>query len=113
LLNLACLIIILSLLVGIKGLVIKTVILSLLVITVALVVICANCFQIHSQKPWDRSHDPRESEPSFENQVKNLCDHVKLISEKLGSLTPNEKRFVLGCKGGQSMPSCSYCLKNS
>jgi hypothetical protein len=41
LLNLPCLIIILSLLMGIKGLGIKTVILSLLVITVALVVISA------------------------------------------------------------------------
>jgi hypothetical protein len=41
-----------------------------------------NCFQIHSQKPWDRSHAPREDEPGFENQVKNLSDQVKLISEK-------------------------------
>jgi hypothetical protein len=54
-----------------------------------------NCFHIRSQKPWDRSHGPREGEPGFENQVKNLSDQVKLISEKLGSLTPNEKRSVL------------------
>jgi hypothetical protein len=54
-----------------------------------------NYFQIHSQKPWDISHVPREGEPGFENQVKNLSDQVKLISEKLESLTPNEKRSVL------------------
>jgi hypothetical protein len=51
--------------------------------------------QIRSQKPWDKLHVPREGEPGFENQVKNLSDQVKLISEKLGSLTPNEKRSVL------------------
>jgi hypothetical protein len=33
--------------------------------------------------------------PGFENQVKNLSDQVKLISEKLESLTPNERRSVL------------------
>jgi hypothetical protein len=54
-----------------------------------------NCFQIRSQKPWNKSHVPREGEPGFENQVKNLSDQVKLISEKLGSLTPNEMRSVL------------------
>jgi hypothetical protein len=54
-----------------------------------------NCFQIPSQRPWDRSHVPREGEPGFENQVKNLSDQVKLISEKLESLTPNERRSVL------------------
>jgi hypothetical protein len=40
-------------------------------------------------------HVSREGEPGFENQVKNLSDQVKLISEKLGSLTSNEKRSVL------------------
>jgi hypothetical protein len=54
-----------------------------------------NCFQIRSQKPWNRSHVLREDEPVFENQVKNLSDQVKLISEKLGCLIPNEQRFVL------------------
>jgi hypothetical protein len=54
-----------------------------------------NCFQIRSQKLWDKLHVPREGELGFENQVKNLSDQVKLISEKLGSLTPNEKKFVL------------------
>jgi hypothetical protein len=34
-------------------------------------------------------------EPGFENQVKSLSDQVKLISEKLGNLTPNEKKSVL------------------
>jgi hypothetical protein len=38
---------------------------------------------------------PREGEPCFENQVKNLSDQLKLISEKLGSLTSNEKKSVL------------------
>jgi len=52
---------------------------------VALVVhIRPNCFQMRSQKPWD-----------IGNQVKNLSDQVKLNSEKLGSLTPNEKKSVL------------------
>jgi len=54
-----------------------------------------NCFQIRSQRPWDRSHLPRDGEPGFENQVKNLSDQVKLISEKLERLTPNERRYVL------------------
>jgi hypothetical protein len=54
-----------------------------------------NCFQIRSQKLWDKLHVPREGELGFENQVKNLSDQVKLISEKLESLTPNEKKSVL------------------
>jgi hypothetical protein len=32
---------------------------------------------------------------SIENQVKTLSDQVKLISEKLGSLTLNEKKSVM------------------
>jgi hypothetical protein len=44
--------------------------------------ICPNCFQIRFQKLWDKLHVPREGEPGFENQVKNLSDQVKLISEK-------------------------------
>jgi len=39
-------------------------------------------------------HVPREDEPRFENQVNNLSDQVKLISKKLGRLTPNEKKSV-------------------
>jgi len=54
-----------------------------------------NCFQIRSQKPWNKLYVPRKDEPGTENQVKNLNDQVKLISEKLGSLTPNEKNSVL------------------
>jgi hypothetical protein len=54
-----------------------------------------NCFQIHSEKLWDKLHVPRKCEPGIENQVKNLSDQVKLISKKLGSLTSNEKKFVL------------------
>jgi len=38
---------------------------------------------------------PRKDEPGFEEQVKMLSDQVKLISEKLAYLTPNEQRFVL------------------
>jgi hypothetical protein len=38
---------------------------------------------------------PRKDEPSIENQVKTLSDQVKLISEKQGSLTPNEKKSIL------------------
>jgi hypothetical protein len=40
-------------------------------------------------------HVTREDEPGFENQVKNISDQVKLISEKLGRLSPNEKKSVL------------------
>jgi hypothetical protein len=54
-----------------------------------------NCFQICSQKPWDKNHVPRKDEPSIENQVRTLSDQVKIISEKLGSLTPNEKKSVI------------------
>jgi ribosomal protein L32 len=57
--------------------------------------ICPNCFQIRCQKSWDKLHVPRKDEPGIENQVKNLIDQVKLITEKLGSLTPNEKKSVL------------------
>jgi hypothetical protein len=56
--------------------------------------ILPNCFQICSQKPCDKLHVPRKDEPDIENQIKNLSDQVKLISEKLGSLTPNDKKFV-------------------
>jgi hypothetical protein len=54
-----------------------------------------NCFQICSQKPWNKAHSPRKDEPGFEEQVKKLSDHVKLISEKLAYLSPNEQRSVL------------------
>jgi len=54
-----------------------------------------NCFQIRSQKPWNKTHAPRKDEPGFEEQVKKLSDQVKLISEKLAYLTPNEQRSVL------------------
>jgi len=57
--------------------------------------ILPNCFQIRSQKLWDKLHVPKKDEPGIENQVKNLSDQVKLIGEKLGSLTPNEKKSVL------------------
>jgi hypothetical protein len=42
-----------------------------------------NCFQIHSQKPWNKTHALRKNEPSVKEQVKKLSDQVKLISEKL------------------------------
>jgi hypothetical protein len=54
-----------------------------------------NCFQIWSQKPWKKTLIPRIDEPGFEEQVKVLSDQVKLISEKLAYLTPNEQRYVL------------------
>jgi hypothetical protein len=38
---------------------------------------------------------PRKDEPGIANKVKTLSDQVKIISEKLGSLTPNEKKFVM------------------
>jgi hypothetical protein len=57
--------------------------------------ISPNCFQIRSQKLMNKTHAPRKDEPGFEEQVKKLSDQVKLISEKLAYLTPNEQRFVL------------------
>jgi hypothetical protein len=54
-----------------------------------------NCFQIRSQKPWNKTHAPRKDKPGFEEQVQKLSDQFKLISEKLAYLTPNEQRFVL------------------
>jgi hypothetical protein len=54
-----------------------------------------DCFQLRSQKPWNKTLVPRKDEPGFLEQVKMLCDQVKLINEKLAYLTPNERRFVL------------------
>jgi hypothetical protein len=54
-----------------------------------------NCFQISSQKPWNKTLVPRKDEPGFEEQVEMLSDQVKLISEKLAYLTPDEQRSVL------------------
>jgi hypothetical protein len=54
-----------------------------------------NCFQIRSQKPWNKTLVPRKDEPGFEEQVNMLSDQVKLISEKLACLTPNEQKSVL------------------
>jgi len=54
-----------------------------------------NCFQIRSQKPWNKTLVPRKDEPGFEEQVNMLSDQVKLNSEKLAYLTPNEQRSVL------------------
>jgi hypothetical protein len=85
--SLACLLIILILLVGIK---VKGTILSLS---------RPNCFQLRSQKPWDKKHVPRDDEPGIRNQVKNLCDQVKLISKILESPTPHEKNYVMSKKG--------------
>jgi len=83
--NLAYLLIILKLLVGIK---IKGTIPFLSVIIVVLVVM-----------PWDKKHVPRDDEPGIRNQVKNLCDQVKLISKKLESPTTHEKNYVVSKKG--------------
>jgi hypothetical protein len=55
----------------------------------------SNCFQIRSQEPWNKTLIPRKEEPGFEEQVSMLSDQVKLISEKLAYLTPNEQRSVL------------------
>jgi hypothetical protein len=54
-----------------------------------------NCFQIRSKKPWNKTLIPRKDEPGLEEQVEMLSDQVKLISEKLAYLTPNEQRSVL------------------
>jgi len=41
---------------------------------------------------------PRKDEHGIKNQIKALSDQVKLISEKLGSLTLNEKKSVMCSK---------------
>jgi hypothetical protein len=49
-----------------------------------------NCFHNRSQKTWNKTHAPRKDEPGFEEQVKSSTFQVKLISEKLAYLSPNE-----------------------
>jgi hypothetical protein len=46
-----------------------------------------NYFQIRSQKSWVKKHVIRNNEPGIRNQIKNLCDQVRLISEKLKNPT--------------------------
>jgi len=48
-----------------------------------------NCFQLRSQKPWDKKHVPRDDEPGIRNQVNNLCDQVKLINKKIRESYPS------------------------
>jgi hypothetical protein len=57
-----------------------------------------NCFQLRSQKPWDKKHVLRDNEPGIRNQVNNLCDQIKLISEKLENPTLFEKNSVMSKK---------------
>jgi hypothetical protein len=56
---------------------------------------CSNCFQIRSQKPWKKTLIPKKDEPGLEEQVRMLSDQMKLISEKLAFVTPNELKSVL------------------
>jgi hypothetical protein len=90
-LSLACLIIILNLFVGVKG----QISLYLHVTTVVLLVIFAQIVSRLGLKNLGTKLVPRKDEPGFEEQVKKLSDQVKLISEKLAYLTPNEQRSVL------------------
>jgi hypothetical protein len=55
-------------------------------------------FQIHSQKPWVKQYVPKKDDPGIENQVRALSDQVKLISEKLGTVTFDKKFAILGNK---------------
>jgi hypothetical protein len=57
-----------------------------------------NCFQIRSQKPWDKKHVLKENEPGTRNQINNLCDQVKLISEKLENPTLFKKNSFMAKK---------------
>jgi hypothetical protein len=57
-----------------------------------------NCFQLCSQKPWDKRHVFRDNEPGIRNQVNNLWDQIKLISKKLENPTLFEKYFVMSKK---------------
>jgi hypothetical protein len=57
-----------------------------------------NYFQICSQKPWVKMHVLRDNEPGIRNQINNLCDQAKLISEKLENPTLFKKNFVMSKK---------------
>jgi len=57
-----------------------------------------NCFKKCSQKPWDKKHVLKENEPGIRNQINNLCDQVKLISEKLENPTLFNKNSVMAKK---------------
>jgi len=57
-----------------------------------------NCFQLRSQKPWDKKYVLRDNEPGIRNQINNLCDQVKIISEKLENPTLFKKNFVMAKK---------------
>jgi len=62
--------------------------------------------------PWDKKHVPRDDELGIKNQVKNVCDQVKLISIKLEGPTPHEKNFVLS-KKGKNTPNKQVWIKKS
>jgi hypothetical protein len=53
------------------------------------------CFQIRSQKPWNKQHVPRKDEPGIEKQVRALSEQVQIISKKFGTLTSGEKNAVM------------------
>jgi hypothetical protein len=46
-----------------------------------------NCFQIRARLPWSTQNVPRRDEPRIEKQLQVLTAQVKLISEKLASLS--------------------------
>ena len=48
---------------------------------------CPNCFQIRAKQPWSQQNIPRKDEPRIGNQLKILTTQVKLISEKLATLS--------------------------
>jgi hypothetical protein len=48
---------------------------------------CPNCFQIRAKQPWSQQNIPRKDEPRIRNQLKVLIAQVKLISEKLATLS--------------------------
>jgi hypothetical protein len=54
-----------------------------------------NYFQIRSQKPWVKKQVIRINEPGIRNQIKNLCDQVKLINEKLKNPTLFKKNSIM------------------
>jgi hypothetical protein len=46
-----------------------------------------NCFQIRARQPWSTQNVPRKDEPGIGKQLQVLTAQVKLISEKLASLS--------------------------
>jgi hypothetical protein len=69
-----------------------------------------NCFQLRSQKPWDKKHVLRDNEPGIRNHVNNLCDQIKLINKKIECCYPFWEKFSHVKKGKEYHNNDNLCL---